>query len=250
MEFRPLETHAGGPVFAGHQRRGYLEVRQSRRVIGAPPQPHLDVGSVHVGRLADALEQDVGCGVIAQILADARQLVDLANTHLLKMALRTDAGQQQDLGRPDGAAAQDDLVSFDVEDLAAALNLYSHGPFPVEQHPVGGDVAPHGDVQAVAGLAQVGEGGAHPYPVDVVKGPGRDGRVALRIVLVPVLRDTQGQAGIIESPVERQPLFPLVAAHRQRPLIAVEVAAGKVPVVFHLAEITQDVGESPLVVAP
>ena len=158
--------------------------------------------------------------------------------------------RRQYLRRPDGAAAQHDLLALDGEDLAAALHLDAHGLVAVKHHAAGVDVAPHRQVEPVAGRAQEGQRGAHSHAVDVVHRPRRNGGVAVRRVLVGMLRDAQADAGIVEGRVEGQPVLPLGAAHRQRALGAVEVVAAVVPVVLQLAEEGQAVGELPLVVAP
>ena len=194
--------------------------------------------------------------MVAEVPADTGEFVVDGDAHLAQVVSRPDAGEQEDLRRANGAAAQDDLIALHGEDLAATLHLDSNRSWracrtiAIQYDPVGVDVAAHGEVEAMAGGVEEGERRAHAHAVDVVHGARRDGGVAVGSVLVGMLGDAQGHAGIVEGGVEGQPVLALGTAHGQRALGAVEVVAAEVPVVFKLAEEGQAVGEFPFVVAP
>ena len=110
--------------------------------------------------------------MVPQVLAHPGQVVHHFNAKAADVFRRTHAREQQQVGRPDGAAADHYLLPLNGEHLAAALRLHAHGPLPLEQDAPGRNAAPHGQVQPVPGLLQVGQGHAHPHPVDGVAGPG------------------------------------------------------------------------------
>ena len=165
-----------------------------------------------------------------------------------QLVLGPHAGKQQRLAGPYGTAAENYLVSPDAENLPTAFGLNAHRLLAFEKDAMHGDVAANREVQAVAPLRQIGERGAHAHTVYVVQRTDADA-VGVRGVLVRVLRESDTHAGIIESCGNRNPLFFLEPPDREGALIAVEVVAGVVPVVFHLAEIGQAAGEGPLIVA-
>ena len=64
--------------------------------------------------------------MIAEVLADAGRVVDYGDAHFAQVLRRADTGKHQQLRGRHGAAAHDDQISLDGEDLAAALGLNSH----------------------------------------------------------------------------------------------------------------------------
>ena len=60
-------------------------------------------------------EGDEHNGMVAQALSHSGQLMDLRDSYCRQLAGRADARQQQDVGRADTAAAQDDFARLDDE---------------------------------------------------------------------------------------------------------------------------------------
>ena len=81
-------------------------------------------------------------GMVAEVLADAGSIVDDGDAHAAEVVSRADAGKHQELGRGDCAAAEDDLVGFDGEHLAAAFDHHAGGAVAVEDDAVDGAVGP------------------------------------------------------------------------------------------------------------
>ena len=89
--------------------------------------------------------------MVAQVFAYAGQVVDHGDAHFPQMSGRAYAGEQQDLGRGDGAAGEDDPVAIDFKDVAAAFGGHAHGLFAVKEDAADHHAAAHGQVEAVAG---------------------------------------------------------------------------------------------------
>ena len=117
---------------------------------------------------------------------------------------RANAGQHQDVGRADGARAEDYLVGLDGEGLAAALHQCTHGPVAFEQELLHVAVGADGEVQAVAGLVQVAQGGAHAHAAGVVEGRGADAR-RVGVVVVGAVGESRLAAGLVEGRLGRVP---------------------------------------------
>ena len=83
--------------------------------------------------------------MVAEVLADAGEVLYHREAHLLKVGRRADAGEHQDLGRGYGAATEDDLIGIDGEGLAAALYLNTAGALTVEQDAIDEDVGADGE---------------------------------------------------------------------------------------------------------
>ena len=109
------------------------------------------------------------------------------------------------------------------------------------------DLPAHREVQPVAVLAQVGDGGADPDAAQVVGGGHPDSG---RIGAVGVLdkREPLPDAGLPEGPLNRRLGVGLTAPYRDRTFSPVEVVVD-VQVVFHPAEERQHLGVGPLIVA-
>ena len=142
--------------------------------------------------------------MVAEVLADAGEVLDDGQAHLLQVGGRADAGEHQDLGRGDGAAAEYDLVGVHSESLAAALDLDTAGALTVEQDAVDEDVGADGEIEAVAVVGDVGEGGAHAYAVGVVHGQGADASGVGVVVVVDLAVASRG-GGDVERLLEGQP---------------------------------------------
>ena len=172
----------------------------------------------------------------------------MRDAELVQRGRRADAREHQYLGRRDGPGAEDDFLALDGERLAAALHLGADGLLAVEQHAVDNDVGLDRQVQAVAGSAEEGQRRAHAHAVGVVHRDGADA-ARLRVVHVRVVGESGGTGGVVERLLRRQPGLAGKAAHRNEAVVVVEVVGPKVHVGFQLAQVGQDAGEAPLVVA-
>ena len=140
------------------------------------------------------------------------------------------------------------MVSLDDEPLVPALHIDPGGAFSFEHDAVHRYIGPHGQVEPVPCLAQVGKGRTHADAVGVVHGYGTDAP-GLRVVHVRVVGKAVVPAGLVKGYLGRQPRFLLVAAHRDRAFRAVEVVV-YVGVGLRHSEVGQGLYEGPFVVAP
>ena len=98
------------------------------------------------------------------------------------------------MGRTDGAGAEDDLLGFHGEGVAAAIHQQSHRLCPFKNDPADLAIGPHRQVEPVAGLPQVAQGGAEPDSV-VVVGHARADTVGVRMVVVVGFLEPAGPTG-------------------------------------------------------
>ena len=232
----------------GEGRLHNLDVVAEMAAAGGVAQGDLGAGRRRIQReIILDLDGDADVGMVAQVLPHAGQFVDDGQAQFPQMVGGADAGQQHQLGRGDGAGGQDDVRALHDEHFAAAFHLNAHRLFALKDDAAAGYIGADGEVEAVARLAQVSDGSAHPHAVGVVHRDGADaagfGMVHIRVVGV-----AGGAAGVPERDLGGQPVLAAVAAHRDRAGVAVEVV-GDVGVGFQLAEIGQAVGEFPFVVA-
>jgi len=118
------------------------------------------------------------------------------------VVFRSHTGKQEYLSRTDGPAAQDNLVSFHCEHFSTALGLNTDSPVSLNQDSPYCDLASDGYVKAVAGLAQVGQRGAHSHPIDVIQRPGGDA-IGVGAVLIGVFWEAYTHAGVVKAGVDR-----------------------------------------------
>ena len=160
---------------------------------------------------------------------------------------RADAREQQYVGRPDRAGAQDDLASEDLERLSPALHDDADGPVALHQQPVDETVALEREVQPVSRLAQVPDVGAPPDAFRVIeRRRAHAGRVG--VVVVGAVWVSGGPARLVESPLVIEPLRLLEAPYYDGPVGAVEVVP-KVGVRLQLAEEGEHIAKAPALVA-
>ena len=88
--------------------------------------------------------------MIPQILADTGRIINNRYPQAEKMLLGAHAGQHQQLRRSYRSGAEDDLISFQGEDLSAAFHFHADGSVPIEYHPSNRHVGPDGQIEAVA----------------------------------------------------------------------------------------------------
>src|SRR5437870_13171163 len=111
------------------------------------------------------------------------------------------------MGRLDRPGAQHHPFRFDGEYLAPAFHFHTDRRFLLEQHPPDEHVAPHGEVETMAPRMQVGDGGAHPPPIQVVRGPYTD---ACRVRAVGILAYSVIQLGSCWIPGSYTPCIRLM----------------------------------------
>ena len=186
--------------------------------------------------------------MVAEVLAYAGGVLDDRDAVGTQVFRRAHAGEHQDVGRADGAAAQDDFVGLGDENLAAGFQLHADGPVAVEQYPMDVAVGLDGQVQAVAGFGQVAQVGAHPDAVGVVERRGADA-VGIGVIVVPGFGKAGGDAGGVERVLRRQPGLAGETVHHDGAIAAVKVVVAVVGVGFNAAKDGQQLGVAPLVVA-
>ena len=166
----------------------------------------------------------------------------------LRWTGRADAGQQQDVGRADGAGGQDNLLALDGEGLAAALHLDAHGLLALEDDAAGDAVGPDGQVQAVSGRVEIAQGGAPADAIGVVEGYRADA-AGLGVVVVGDFGEPLVAAGLEEGGLVGQQFLALEASGDDGAVGVVEVIAGEVGVGLDAPQEGQQLDEAPLVVA-
>ena len=237
------------------ERRGHnLNVVPQFRAGGGVAQRHLRARVLRVQRkVVLHLDGHPDVGMVAQILPHAGRIQHHRNAQPVQRGGRPDARQHQQLGRGDGAGAEDDFGAGDGELFAAAFHLGAHGPRPpvgagFEQDAMHRYIGLDGEVHPVAGGAEVGQRSAHPHAVGVVH-RDRPHAARLRVVHIGVMRMPGRHSGGVERPLRRQPGFLGEPPHRNMPVGVVEVVGAEVHIRLQLAEIGQAVDEFPLVIA-
>ena len=190
--------------------------------------------------------------MVAEVLADAGEVVHDGDADGLQLLSVADAGEHEDVWRADCSCAEDNLVGLDLEALAAALGFNAYGAFfaqPVacKEDALHGAVGSDGEVEAMARRVDVAERGAPADAVGVVEGVGADAG-GVGVVVVGVGGEARVEAGVVEGYLVGEQVFELVAAGDDGAVAAVEVVM-EVHVGFELAVVWQDVLEAPLVVA-
>ena len=189
-------------------------------------------------------------GMVAQVLADAGQVVSYRDARGFKLRGVADAGEHEQVGRADCACAEYDLACLDDEALAAAYDFDSGCAFfvqPVEYDALHGAVGADSEVEAMAHGVDVAERGAPADAVGVVEGVGADAG-CVRVVVVGVFWEASLDAGVVKGDLVGEQVFELVALGDDGAVAAVEVVL-EVQVGFELAIVWQDILEAPLIVA-
>ena len=108
--------------------------------------------------------------MVAQVLPHAGQVFEDGDAQFAQMVGGADAGQHQDLGRAHRAAAEYDFAAFHHEPFAAALNIHADCAIAVEDDAMHNAVGADGEVEAVAGQAEIAQVGAPADAFRVVQG--------------------------------------------------------------------------------
>ena len=217
--------------------------------LGSVAQGNLAPGGIRVGKVFRFYRELQGDqGMVAQVLPHAGQVVDDRNGQAFKVFRRADAREQQQLGGSDGAAAEDDAVAVDNEAVAAAVHFHAHGFSAVKDDAADGNAGPEGQVQAVAGLLQVGDGGAHSDAVDIVHRAGADAG-GVRVIHIRGFGQAGGETSLEKGFLSGQPFLAFVAAHRYGAGGTVKVAA-EVQIGLDAVQVGHNGAEAPFGVAP
>ena len=152
-------------------------------------------------------------------------------------------------GRGNGPGTQDNLITFNGKLLATAFDHHPGRPCALKHQAQGEDIGLHGQVEAMACRAQVGQGGAHAHAVRVVHGE-RSHPGGLRMIHVRIMREVGIETGLIEGRLRGLPGVACVAPYGQGAITTVYAAASQIHVGFHLAKVRQHLRVGPLVVAP
>ena len=239
---------AADDLLGGKGREDHYHVVAQVGAFGGVLEARLDPGRETV-----ELEARLGApgdghdGMVAEVLADAGAVVNHGDAEAAQVLGGADAGEHEQLGRGDGAAAEDDLIAFHGEDLAAGFDHHAGRLIAVKQDAVDGAVGADGQVEAVTGHVEVAQGGAPTDAVGVIEGRGADAG-GIRAVVVVGMGEAVGAGGVVESGLSREPLLALETAGDDGAVVAVEVV-GEVGVRLQAAEAAQQVLEAPLVVA-
>ena len=222
-------------------------VAQGRPLVGvAQGQLHPGGQSVQRNlRLRPPGHPDIG--MVSHVLPHAGQVGHHRDAELPQVGRRADARQHQDVGRADGAGAENDLVAFDGEDLAAAFHPSSDSAVAFEQDALHVAVGADGEIEAMARLVQVAQGGAHAHAAGVVEGSRADAG-GVGVVVVRAVGKPRLAAGGVECVLCRVPGLRLEAVAHDGAVGAVEIV-GEVSVGLQLAEVGQAVGVAPFAVA-
>ena len=188
--------------------------------------------------------------MVAQVLADARQLVLDLDAQRFQQRHRADARDLQQLRRVHGAAAQDHLLArayFHRRAIAAALVVaHADGALAFEHDRGGMGVGVHREVGALHRRMQVAAGGAAAEPIlhdalDVADAG------LLDAVVVAVAWDALLHRTLDEGLADR--VAPLEVGDRQVALAAAERVVGLAHAPLGAPEVGQHVGIAPAVVA-
>ena len=143
--------------------------------------------------------------MVPEVPAHARQVMNGGYPHAAQVVGVPDTREHEEVGRANGAPAEDYLVPVDGERLVPALDHDADGPVAVEDEPVDEAVRPDGQVEAVPGLGQVPDGGAPPDAVEGVEGERADAG-GVGVVVVGAVGVSGGPAGVVEGPLVGVPL--------------------------------------------
>ena len=80
--------------------------------------------------------------MVAQILTHTRQILPHVDANLLELCRRTNAREQEQMWRANGAAAHHDLVPLDGKAFPAALDFDPNGSATIKQQTAGHNVRP------------------------------------------------------------------------------------------------------------
>ena len=185
--------------------------------------------------------------MVAQVLPHPRRVLDDRDAVHPQVLRRANARQHQQLRRPYRPAGRHHLAGVVDGNTALRLDLHPNGAPPLEHHPPRLRACGYRQVWALAGRAQVAHRRAPPDAVHVVQRRGSDPRrvgvVVVRAVWEPVV-----EAGLVEGLLVLVHLCFRKTAHRYRPVRAMKVAA-EAEVALEAAEVRQQLGVAPLVVA-
>ena len=82
-------------MLAGHQHRGHLHIVLQIRPFHRIAQPDLDRGRLDIGLCPLGPIEHRGRGMVAQVLAHAREIVDHGYPDPLELRSRTNPGEQE-----------------------------------------------------------------------------------------------------------------------------------------------------------
>src|SRR5690625_186422 len=180
--------------------------------------------------------------VILEVLAYPRQLVHHFDPSSAQHLRRADPRQLQQLGRVDGAGA-DDYLPAGAQDVGAAAprHLDADGPLPLEEHPQGEHAALHRHVRSLHRRIEVGHG-CRPAPALV--GRHVHATYAFLLVAVHILGDRiAGLASRLDPGLKER--IGHLAGRDVLWTLAAAVVVGTQFMVLRPAEIGQAVGITP-----
>jgi len=119
-------------------------------------------------------EGDLGGQVVPEVLSHPGQLVDQGYSQTAQVVPFARCRTASGYGRLERPGAQHHPFRFDGEYLAPASTSTPTAFFLREQHLPYEHVTPHSEVETMAPRMQMGDSGAHPPPIQVVRGPDTD----------------------------------------------------------------------------
>lgn len=128
------------------------------------------VGAEGKGDAVTDAEGDAGVGVVGEVLADGGGVMGDGDADGAEVVGGADAGEEEEVWGAEAAGGEDDFAALDGELLTGAFGLDGHGALVVDDNAGDEDVGPDGEVEAVAGWSEVGEGSAHSDAVWIVHG--------------------------------------------------------------------------------
>ena len=215
--------------------------------FGGIAQQRLGERLVDLGDARLGVEEHRRHRVIHQPFAHARQIDDRLDAQRRQLGGRPDSRTEQDRRTLNRSGRNDDLLGPHRLQFAARVHPQPYGPPVLDQYAIDQTAAAQGQVESMPRRRQVAEirRPAH-HPAAIHRQRRNAG--ALRIVLVVGLLEAQRDAGVVEAALHRLHLLALPAHHRDRPALAVKVAA-LVLIVLKPPEVGQALGPGPARVA-
>src|SRR5580692_4286254 len=185
--------------------------------------------------------------MIAQILANALELVANLDADAFEPFWLADAGQFQKLRRIDRTGADDDLpVGAGFVLLAVCIVAHADAALALDQQAFGQRVGLDRQVWPPSRRIQIADGGAHPATT-ADRRLGHADTVLRRAVIVPGVGDAD-LAGRLDQRVVNRPAL-VTFADLQRPAAAAVLVVGIALVTFHVPENRQYLAVAPAAIA-
>ena len=181
------------------------------------------------GKIGLAAPARMHGGMIAQVLAHARQIQARGYAHPPQIVRRAYAGQHKQMRRSHRPGAQHHFIRLCAKEFAAALHFHAHGAAAArsrriigEQDAARGAVGLDGEVEAVARRIDVAQRRAPADAVGIVQRIGADAG-GVRVIVVRIGGKAGGDAGVVEGELVGQQAFNRVPLRQNGAVAAVKI---------------------------